>query len=265
MPHWDFARTEPVAVEVRIPAGSVSLTATPTDVITVDVRPTRPGRHADEYAEATRVEFTGDRLIVSDPDDPAWRNRDSGLDVVIIVPIGSRCEAETASAEISCLGDFESVNLATASGPVHATSLTGEARVASSSGAVTIADAGSAWVATSSGSVELGQVTGPVEVNSTSGRVKIGSAAGPLVVQNTSGSVAVDYLAGDDARIDTVSGDIKVAIRPGTGVYLDLSSLSGKVTSDLEPSGPEPDDSPALRLHCASVSGSVRVGRTQLS
>ena len=265
MPHWEFARTEPVSLNVNIVSGSVTITAEPTNLITVDVRPSRPGRHADEYANEVTAEFTGDRLLVCEPSLGVLRLRDTSLDVVITVPSGSNCEAETASAEISCLGEFGSLNVRTASGQVRAASVAGEAQITSVSGRVTVAAAGTMTVKTASGSIEVGEVTGALQVGSVSGRVQVGSAGGPVNVQTSSGRITLDEISSGTAKINSISGEIRVQVTPGTDVYLDLSSLSGKVTSELDPAdaqSPAGQSSAAtLQLHCRTVSGSIRIGR----
>jgi hypothetical protein len=50
-----------------------------------------------------------------------------------------------------------------------------------------------------------------------------------------------------------------VAVPPGIGVYLDLSSLSGTVSSELEPS--EQTEGPDMTLQCRTISGDVRISR----
>jgi Putative adhesin len=263
MPHWEFASTEPVSLRVRTTAGSVTVAAEATELITVDVRPSRSGRHAEELADEVRVEFTGDRLQVTEPSNLIGRLRDAGLDVFITVPEGSRCEVETASAEISCLGEFASLNVKTASGALKAATVDGDAQITSISGRVTVAKAGTMTVKTASGSIELGEVTGALQASSVSGRVLVGSAGGPVTAQTSSGRISLDRLSQDTVQINSVSGDVTVQVIPDTDVYLDLASLSGRVRSELDPAS-DPAGGAAqatLQLHCRTVSGSIRVTR----
>jgi hypothetical protein len=50
-----------------------------------------------------------------------------------------------------------------------------------------------------------------------------------------------------------------VGVPPGRGVYLDLSSVSGTVSSELNPA--EEADAPEMSLECRSISGDVTVSR----
>src|SRR5580692_7470043 len=118
MPHWEFARTEPVSLDMRLTSGSITVTAEPTDLITVEVRPSSPGRYSEEAAERIVVELTDDLLKISEPAKLISWLRGSGLDIQVTVPEGSHCAAETASAEISCLGELGSLTVKTASGAV---------------------------------------------------------------------------------------------------------------------------------------------------
>jgi hypothetical protein len=266
MPHWEFPATEPVEVYAKLASGSISITAGPTELITVDVRASRAGRHAEEYAEAVRVDFADGQLHVVEPDGH-WI-RAAGLDYIIAVPAGSRCSAEGASAEISCTGEIGALQVKTASGSVQAPTITGAADVEVVSGRITIGSAGTVKARTASGSIELGQISGAVDVHSVSGRIRVASAGGSVSAGNSSGRISVDSISRGQAKIETVSGEVKVGVVQGTGVHLDLSSLSGRVTSDLDPADGKDLASPDqvdLRLKCRTVSGSIKVRRAELA
>ena len=65
-------------------------------------------------------------------------------------------------------------------------------------------------------------------------------------------------------QLKTVSGDAAVGVVPGRRVWLELSSVSGRMRSDLddEPSGAEADAGPAtVSISARTVSGDVRVRR----
>jgi hypothetical protein len=59
------------------------------------------------------------------------------------------------------------------------------------------------------------------------------------------------------ADLNTVSGAIEVNVAPGTGVFLDLASLTGQVSSDLTASDQHGDAD--LHLQCRTVSGALHV------
>ncbi len=262
MPHWEFARTEPVSLDVHLTAGSITVTAKPTDLITVDVRPSSPGRYSEESAERITVELTDDLLKISEMSELISWLRGSGLDIRVTLPDGSSLAAETASAEISCLGELGSLTVKTASGAVKAATVAGETQVTSISGRVAVAIAGAVTVSTASGPVELGEVTGALEATTVSGTVQVGMARGLVVIQTSSGRVNLSYIYRETTQINTISGEVRVQVAPETDVYLDLVSISGKVSSELEPSDPAAQHGPAaLALRCSSVSGPIRIAR----
>jgi hypothetical protein len=271
MPHWEFPRSEPIDLSVRLSSGTVTISAEPVEMITVDIHPLKPGHSAMDYAQDARVTYADGRLQITEPDQAGWVRFGTGLSMVITVPAGSRCEVDTASADISCTGELGSLEVKAASGHVEATTVTGLAKITSISGKVTIEAARDVIIKTASGGVELSRVSGDLQVDSVSGRVRIDTADGPASIRTSSGKVRIDSLARGEARIITVSGDVTVNVLPGTGVYLDLASLSGKVSSELEPSdgggGGNGDggNQADLRLRCQTVSGAIRVGRAVLA
>lgn len=265
MPHWDFPATEPIDLLIEVVAGSVRIAAGQTETVSVDVRPTESGQHGDDLADAVRVDFADDRLEIVEPRRRHTRiHFDGGLDVSVTLPAGSHCSVSTATADVKASGELGSLTARTASGAILADAVTGEVDLNTASGKVRIYDAGSRVSANSaSGAIEIGRAGGDLDVNNVSGKVEIGRAEADASVNTASGRVRVGSLARGQAEIVTVSGEVKVGVAKGTGVYLDMSSLSGRVTSELEPS--EASDQTDLRLLCRSVSGAIKVGRAELA
>jgi DUF4097 and DUF4098 domain-containing protein YvlB len=268
MPHWEFPSAEPTDVFVHLPSGSVTISAAATDLISVDIEPTRPGRSADDYAADAKVTYANGRLDIAEPKRSGWLRIDSGLQIVVTVPAESQCDLDTASADITCLGTFTAVTAKSASGAINVATVTGPAKLTSISGAVNLDWADTAKIKTSSGRIEIGQTCGDIEAVSVSGKVRIGTADASVIAQTSSGRITVGSVAAGQAQLESISGDVKVNVVPGTGVYLDLSSISGKVTSELDDgagSAGEGDPQVDLRLSCRTVSGSIRVGRAELA
>jgi hypothetical protein len=60
----------------------------------------------------------------------------------------------------------------------------------------------------------------------------------------------------------SVSGDAEIGMRPGLRLWIDASSLSGSMTSELDVSDTPPDDdAPLVELRAKSVSGDLRIRR----
>jgi DUF4097 and DUF4098 domain-containing protein YvlB len=256
MPHWDFPATEPIDLLVEVTAGSIHITAEQTQTVTVDVR--------DDDADV-RVDFADGRLeIVEPPQRHSWLRFTSGLDVSVTLPAGSRCWVTTASADVKVSGEIGSLVAKTISAEIVAGSITGNVEVSTTSGRISIKQAaGQVSAKSASGGVDLGHADGNVDVNTVSGKIEIGQAAADANVRTASGRISIGKLSHGWAEVASVSGDVKVGVAKGVGVYMDMSSLSGRVTSELEPS--EASDEVDLHLKCRSISGAVKVRRAELA
>jgi DUF4097 and DUF4098 domain-containing protein YvlB len=234
MPSWEFPVDDPVDLQIRLASGDITVSAADTRTATV----TLDG--SDHTLAATRVEFDGAVLSVVVPDQLGL-GRHGSVDATVELPEGSSCRVHSASADVQCTGALGALDVHTASGDVHAERVSGPTRVDTASGEISIAAAAEVTVETASGDVGIGQVSGDVAVRTASGDVQIEAAAGPRV------------------EIKAASGDIGVGVAPGIGVYLELSSLSGTVSSELEP-GEETGEAD-MTLSCRTISGDVRVSR----
>jgi DUF4097 and DUF4098 domain-containing protein YvlB len=265
MPHWDFACPEPVDVHVHVLSGTVKIIAEPTELITVDLEPGRPSRRYD--LPEVRVEFANGRLEVVEQDPVGLLLRHGGsIELTVAVPVGSRCDVDTLSADIECQGELGSLQAKTASGAVQAEAVEGPAEVTTISGRITIGHvADQANAKTASGRIQFGHVGGDLSAGSVSGRVRVDAADASVKIHTASGRVQAGNLRRGSADISTVSGAIEVNVTPGTAVYLDLSSLTGQVSSDLDNYSGDRQDEVDLNLRCRSTSGSLRVGRAQLA
>jgi DUF4097 and DUF4098 domain-containing protein YvlB len=226
MTSWEFEVENPVRLQLRTPDGSVMVTAAQTATATVTLD--------GSGATGTRVEFGDGTLSVLAPDH-------ASLTAIVALPEGSSCAMQTASADVRCHGQLGALDIHTASGDVSAEQASGATEIV-----------------TASGDVYLGDGT-DVSLKTASGDIAVGHASGAVTVQTASGDVVIGDASGRRVEVTAASGDISVAVPPGSGVYLDLWSLSGTVRSDLEPAG---DSSSAdMTVHCRSISGDVHVSR----
>lgn len=259
MTTWEFPVSDPIILEAALPSGSIKVIAGPVTTATVSLTPSRSGKRGEELIASTTVEFDAGRLTVTVPDRLRLLSSTS-LDLTVQLPSGSSCQFKTASADISCTGEIGSLDARTASGDVTVDQVTGSASVNTASGDVRLGDAAAtAQVNTASGDTEIGRAGDDVTVNSASGDLRIRHAEGSASARSASGDVRIDSISAGRGEVNTVSGNITIAVPAGIGVYLDLSALSGDVRSDLEPAGSDGDAT--LSLKCRSVSGDVRVTR----
>jgi DUF4097 and DUF4098 domain-containing protein YvlB len=166
----------------------------------------------------------------------------------------------TASADISGIGELASLDARTASGDVTAALVSGPARVVTASGDVWLEEVtGEVAANTASGDLRLLRAGGDVTVTTASGNVRIGSCGGSANARTVSGDVRIDGIGSGRPELNSVSGDVTIGVVPGASVYLDIFSLSGRVSSELGPA--DRDGEAELHVKCRSISGDVRVTR----
>jgi DUF4097 and DUF4098 domain-containing protein YvlB len=261
MSSWEFPGSEPIDILIDITAGSVAVSAEPTDVTTVLLEAS--GRGGERLAAELSVGFDQGRLQIIEPKNVRSLFRGfAGLDVTVTAPAGSSCEVRTASADVSCMGRLAELEARTASGDVTAGSVTGPLAVRTASGDVWLERAGAtAQVNTASGDVQLRQADGDVSVQTASGDVAIGQAAASVHVQTASGDTRVGSAAAGEVSTKTASGDTQVGVAAGVGVYLDLSSLTGNIRTELDET--DGSDDVGLQVSCRSVTGGIRITRAE--
>lgn len=260
MTNWEFTAAGPIKADLRLPAGSVNVTAANTDKVSVSL--TASSGAGERLLDDTEVSFEHETLRVLTPKRTSIRGNAS-LDLTVELPEGSSVTVEAASADLDFTGTLGRLHANTASGDVRAERVAGDVALTTASGDVRLGDAsGDARVSTASGDVMVHRADGDIIAKTASGDVWIGRAGKSVTAKTASGDVHIDSIASGLADAKTVSGDVTVAVAPGTGVYLDISTLTGDVSSELES-----DDSVAaegeatLTVSCRTVSGDVRLTR----
>jgi DUF4097 and DUF4098 domain-containing protein YvlB len=264
MAAWEFACSEPIDANISLASGSVTITAAPTDAITVRIGRGRSGDQGtaaddDQLADEVTVEFAERHLVVSQQSGRSFRWHSKDLHIVIAMPAGSRVAVRAASADIALRGEYGAVDVGTASGSIDVATVHGPVEISTMSGATRVDAATGASLQSASGQIALRHAAADVNARSASGNIQIGTADASVTARTASGQVRIASVTRGRADLNSVSGNIEVKVAQGTGVFLDLSSVTGRVTSDLAASGQDGDAD--LRLHCRTVSGSVHVAR----
>ncbi|HLL66996.1 MAG TPA: DUF4097 family beta strand repeat-containing protein [Micromonosporaceae bacterium] len=261
----EFECTGPVTATVRIGGGSLDVVAEERRTASVDVTPYDDTDASRFAAEHTVVELHGSDLTIAAPDTPAawlWRPP-ARLRVTARIPIDSRIVLRLASARAVCQGRYAAGEISSASGDVAIDHVTGDLHARTASGEVT-ADRvdGDAQVRSASGQLRLGTVGRNAGTHTASGDVAIESVGGSLRAVSASGNVHVGGLRRGAARVKTASGDVHLGVVAGTALWLDLSSGSGVVHSDLAttatPTRPTGAD---LHVEVRTASGDIEVRR----
>jgi DUF4097 and DUF4098 domain-containing protein YvlB len=177
-------------------------------------------------------------------------------------PAGTAVEASSSSADVAALGRYGDVAIKTASGDTSFESVGGACRISSASGDIQLREAeGAVTLNTASGDVHVGTSTGPLSANLVSGDATVLDARAALSVNTVSGDQVIEASGGGDVRLQSVSGDVRVGVRPGFRLYIDASSVSGDVSSQLDAADEPQGDDSVSQLRVRTVSGDVSIVR----
>ncbi|MEV4406971.1 DUF4097 family beta strand repeat-containing protein [Actinoplanes sp. NPDC049598] len=237
---YEFEHPTPVVVALRAINGTVDLVAESRDSVQVDVEPYDDKNQ--EEADRTRVVLDGDNLLIEAPGaDSGWRlRRFPKLRITARVPLGSGLTGRSTSADVRAEGVWSLVRLDLASADVSVDEVTGDAALTAASGDLHVRRVGGSLKAeSSSGDLRIGDVTGDVSAKTASGDIRIDSLGGSIRSSVASGDIEIGRMVNGAGDIRSASGDVSVGIAAGTRVWLDLSSASGRTTSDLRPEAAE--------------------------
>ncbi|MBI3687921.1 MAG: DUF4097 family beta strand repeat protein [Actinobacteria bacterium] len=260
MPQHAFDTAGPLEIVVEIGLGRVELVCAETARTEVTVEPTRPDPEAQALAEQVTVELDGSRLQVRSP--RRWWSPAPRLTVTITAPEGSRLATRAAVADVTCRGPLGELSVNTASGDVTAEAVTGDVTVNLANGDVRLATVGGRLRARRANGRLTVASASEVEVDTANGDTSIGEVTGRVRARTASGDVEIGEVSRGEVTVQTMSGNVRVQVRPGTGVRLDLASHSGDVRSDLAVDDAPPVGGVPLELHLRTMTGNIRVGRS---
>lgn len=272
---FDVRGTVRLIVEAH--SGEVSVDAGAAGRVRVEAH-SSAGR---ELLDRVRITQDGDVVRVIAPrGQRKWFSSGDDVSFRIVVPAGSAVEASTASGELTTVGDLGDLDVRTASGEISVDSaatlriraasgdsrvaaVTGDCRVSSASGDVEVGEVGGrVLVETASGDVTIGEVGRDVEVSTASGDIEVATAGGQLRASSVSGDVRVGAVHGARAQVNSASGDLEIGVPAGVAAWLDLTSASGDVRTDLTDAGEPEKDTPVLEIRAVTASGDIHIRRS---
>ena len=249
-----FSTPEPPRLRINLPAGRVRIETAETTETRVEL----DGPQEDEAL----IELRGNDVVV-DVERRKLLARGRSHELAIRAPHGAAIDVTTASADLEARGRFSAVEAKTASGDVAVHEVDGDASVKTASGDVVFQVVGGALdVNAASGDVVVKRIGGAGTIRCASGDVVVGEAENDLKVQTASGDQQVGSVAQGEVNLQSASGDIAVGIRRGSRLWVDATSMSGDMESELEISDtPSASDGPLVELRAASMSGDVTIKR----
>jgi hypothetical protein len=264
-----------VSLQVKLPSGRVLVTTADQPSTTVEVVAVgRRGQDAIDEIEVTLHDRLGRHVVKVEQRDrfrwgPIQITWGGGFECRVVCPPGTDLEFSGGSTDLRVEGELGEVSVRTASGDIRLESVRRELEVKTASGDISVDTiASEASLMTVSGHLGVERVDASLTARSVSGDATIGSISGPLALATTSGSVDLKAVSGGDVRVKSVSGDIRVGISRGTRTWVDASSVSGRLESELGLDDQEPPDDTGdhvVPLHLKTVSGDVSIVRALAS
>ena len=259
-----------VSLQVKLPSGRVLVTTADEPRTTVEVVAVgRRGQDAIDEIEVTMDERLGRYAVKVEQKDrfrwgPIQITWGGDFECRIVCPPGTDLDLAGGSTDLRSDGELGEVSVRTASGDIRLESVRGDLQVKTASGDISVDTISSqASLVTVSGDLGVERVDASLTARAVSGDVTIGGISGPLALSTTSGDVDIKSVAGGDVRVQTVSGDVRVGIAPGTRTWIDAASVSGRLESELgldqEPAA-ETDEA-VIPVHVKTVSGDVSIVR----
>jgi DUF4097 and DUF4098 domain-containing protein YvlB len=272
MPTWDFDTPGRVRLDLEIPFGRVEIetgadgsthvSLEGNDSVTRElVEDARVEAHQRGESSEVIVEVKHRGFMFSIGRSPEIRLR-------VICPAGAEPTVRTKSADIRARGTYGSFEAKTASGDVQIEEVEGDARLKTASGDVSLESVGGqTQIQSTSGDVALQQARGEVVVQAVSGDLWLRDAGAGVHANTVSGDLRLEAVVAGVVEAQTVSGDVYVAVRRGSRVYVDATTISGSTGSEFDLSdAPQDDtdaeaDAPLVEVRAKTVSGDITIAR----
>ena len=290
-----FQTPNPVKLRVGIPKGRVKVVAEATAETRIELIAVHGDEIAKTWIEEAEISQSGDEIVVRV--HQPWRHGadisslieallsaatmgvGGSIEATVHVPLDSAANLTTGSGAIETTGRLGEVTAGSGSGAIRL-DVCAEARARTGSGEISIAETpgsvdaktGSgkvfvgkvgrnASVTQGSGSTVLAEVGGEAKVTTGSGHIEVGKAGDSLEAFTASGRIQIGRVDHGRVRAKTVSGKVSVGVARGTAALLDVSTMSGRVRSELEPGAAPADGEPHVELVISTLSGNVDVAR----
>ncbi len=276
-----FATPTPPKLRIDIPRGRITIAASDTGETEISLFAPRGDADALAWIDQTEIADIGGEIVVRNPVRRWFGLIHCGpIEATIKTPIGAAATLTMGAGKVETTGVLGPVTANTGAGNVRIEAC-GEARLRTGSGnveverasggvdaktgagQVTIRAAGAdVRVTTGAGSAHLGEIAGAARLTTGHGDIEIEHAGGGAVEAFTAaGNIEVMRADRGLVRAKTVSGRVSVGVPAGVAALLDISTMSGRVRSDLAASGPPGDGEPHVELVLSTVSGNVNVAR----
>ena len=276
-----FETPQPAKLRINLPFGRIYVTAEETQVTRIDLSAPNGDATAREWIEQAEIALLGDEIVVRGPKlrFSLFNIWGGSIEAVVHTPLGSDAALSIGAGRIETTGRLGEVRAHSGAGGVHVAECA-DAHAHTGSGTIDIAEiSGSVDAKTGAGTIRIGkvganaeiktgagnaridQIAGVARMKTAHGNIELGSAGDSLEAFTASGNIRVTRADHGHVRARTVSGGVSVGVANGVAAHLDLSTVSGRVRSELEASGAPADGEQRIELVLSTVSGNVSVAR----
>jgi len=270
-----FSTPRPLVLDVSLPRGDVEVETVDGQETTVEL--TGTGERAERRIERTVVALNDrgdhDELVVDcDVEDFGFQakrlklsislDRHDAITIRVRAPHGATLRAQTGSADVRAAGRYGEVETKTASGDVSVDEVERTAKIKVASGDVQVARVGGSFRGqTAAGDVNVGPVGGDAEIKTAAGDVNVDEVGGNVTVHSASGDLRVGAVTKGSVELKSVSGDMLVGVRRGSRVWMDVKTVTGDATSELETGADDDGEGPLVELKATAMSGDIKIVR----
>jgi putative adhesin len=272
MPTWDFDTPGHVRLDLEIPFGRVELETATGETTHVSLEGNET--YSRELIENARVEShqRGERSdVVVEVRSRGFMfsiGRSPEIRLRVVCPPDTDVSVRTKSADVTARGSYRAVEAKTASGDIEVDEVSGELRVKTASGDVAVHEVGGQTeIQSTSGDVALQRAGADVVAKLVSGDLWIRDAAASIHANTVSGDQRFEAVLDGTIEATAISGDVYVAVRRGSRVYVDANTVSGSTSSEFDladspqESSSGDENAPLVEVRAKTVSGDIMLAR----
>lgn len=276
-----FETPQPAKLRISLPCGRITVAASETAVTRIDLAAPNGDANARDWIAQADIVQLGDEITVRGPKLrlSLFNMWGGSIEAQISAPLGSDANLSIGAGRVETVGRMAAVHAHTGAGSVHVAecteahahtgagnidiaAVTGSVEAKTGAGKVRIGKVGAdADIITAAGNTRIEEIAGAARMKTAHGDIEIGAAGDSLDAFTSSGSIRVSRADHGYVRARTVSGGVSVGVANGVAAHLDLSTVSGRVRSELEASDAPADGEQRIELVLSTVSGNVSVAR----
>lgn len=276
-----FETPQPAKLRINVPSGRISVTAEATAVTRIELTAPNGDPNARDWIDQAEIVQLGDEIVVRGPKlrFSLFNLWGGSIEAIVHAPLGSDASLSIGAGRVETIGRMGAVRANTGAGAVHVAecadahahtgagdvdivAVSGSVDAKTGAGTVRVGKVGAnAEIVTAAGNARIDEIAGAARMKTAHGNIEVGAAGDSLDAFTASGNVRVTRADHGYVRARTVSGGVSVGVANGVAAHLDLSTVSGRVRSELEASGAPADGEQRIELVLSTVSGNVSVAR----